>query len=154
MQKALEGKGKTKNSQFTPVNRVGLEKQKIYEVMFLQNDEDQSVDVVESATIDFNAIIEHLGEGNSIFIAQKIQGTPIKNRCKGHSYINHIQVLEMDNMSNERKGQRLDRRVILEEKNVNPLAVLISLPLAGMQYRISNKTKRRQRSLYRQHSSS
>ena len=64
---------------------------KIFEIMFVRNDEDKSVEVVESATIDFNAIIENLGEGNSIFIAPKIQGNfPSKKKQKSHSYINHV----------------------------------------------------------------
>ncbi len=88
MQKAIERKHKTRNFALSP-KLLGV-KQKMYDIMFVHNDEDQSVEVVESPTIDFNAIIEHLGEGNSIFIAPKIQRVPIKSNCKRHGYINHV----------------------------------------------------------------
>jgi hypothetical protein len=44
---------------------------KIFDIMFLHEDEGQSVEVVESSMIDFNRLIEHLGQGNSVFIAPK-----------------------------------------------------------------------------------
>jgi hypothetical protein len=44
---------------------------RIFDIMFLRDDEDQTVEVVESSMIDFKNLIEQLGQGNSVFIAPK-----------------------------------------------------------------------------------
>jgi hypothetical protein len=93
MQKSLniEKTLKTECSGYTP-QETSLEHKTMFDIMFVHNDEEQSVEVVESSTIDFNAIIEQLREGNSIFIAPKIQMPPQKNRKhqRHRSYINHV----------------------------------------------------------------
>ncbi len=90
MQKMLKTK-KTKNN-FSSTKESPLDP-KLLEIMFLYNDNENSVRAVESTTIDFNEVIEHLGRGNALFIAPKIFG---KNQLSkqpvtvGNDLIDHI----------------------------------------------------------------
>ncbi len=65
---------------------------KVFRILFVYNNEDDLVEVEESAVIDFNRVIEHLGEGNSVFIAPKSYGTfKLKKHPTTQSqYVNHI----------------------------------------------------------------
>lgn len=64
---------------------------KFFEVMYVQNNEDQSVEVYESTVLDFNAIIENLNEGNSVFITKKQPASNILAKKKQtDQYISHI----------------------------------------------------------------
>jgi hypothetical protein len=85
---AIEQKIKTSLGQ----NQSILKTERWFEIMFVHDDEDQSVEVVESTTLDFNAIIENLRDGNSVFIAPKIKRLPLKALKNGqrHGYINHV----------------------------------------------------------------
>jgi len=87
----IEREMKSKCLELNAQGDVSFEQRNMFDIMFVHNDEDQTVEVVESSTIDFNAIIEHLRDGNSIFIAPKKQGPPQRtmNR-KRPTYINHI----------------------------------------------------------------
>lgn len=91
MQKSLnlEEKANPRCEGQQPLGRSNIDKA-MFDIMFVHNDDSQSVEVVESSTIDFNAIIEHLREGNSIFIAPKIHYTPKKSKRLRQNYINHI----------------------------------------------------------------
>ena len=93
MQKSVnvERNTETKCLDLSPLSDTNLEHRTMFDIMFLHNDEDQTVEVVESSTIDFNAIIELLREGNSIFIAPKNQRSPQRTmHHKRPNYINHI----------------------------------------------------------------
>ncbi len=50
---------------------VSRKKPKLYQVLFLKNDGDQSVEVEEVEQIDFVKIKEHLERGDSIFITNR-----------------------------------------------------------------------------------
>lgn len=50
---------------------VDLGKKPLFQLLFLKNDEDQSVEMKETEKIDFTEIIRHLEQGESIFITQK-----------------------------------------------------------------------------------
>lgn len=50
---------------------------KFFEIMYVQNNEDQSVEVYESTVLDFNDIIDNLNIGNSVFITKK---QPVSNK--------------------------------------------------------------------------
>lgn len=43
----------------------------VFQLFFLKDDEDQSVQVVEVKEIDFAEVIQHLNQGKSIFITRK-----------------------------------------------------------------------------------
>jgi hypothetical protein len=92
MQKSLNLEDKTtpRCQGKTPLSRPDIDSKAMFDIMFVHNDDNQSVEVVESSTIDFNAIIEHLREGNSIFIAPKIQQVQKKSKRLRQNYINHI----------------------------------------------------------------
>ena len=90
MQKMVRTKKSTSN--FSSIKESSLDT-KLLEIMFLYNDDENSVRAVESTTIDFNEIIEHLGQGNALFIAPKSFG---KNQSSkqpitiGNDLIDHI----------------------------------------------------------------
>jgi site-specific recombinase XerD len=64
---------------------------KFFEVMYIKNTEDQSVEVYESTVLDFNAIIGNLNEGNSIFIAKRQpKSSIISRKQEKKSYIDHV----------------------------------------------------------------
>ncbi len=87
----LERETKAKCLELNSQGDVSFEQKNMFDIMFVHNDEDQTVEVVESSIIDFNAIIEHLRDGNSIFIAPKNQRPPQRTmRHKKPNYINHI----------------------------------------------------------------
>jgi hypothetical protein len=95
MQKAVNvtKKSKTESSPSNVLEYSKADEQtRVFDIMYVRNDEDQSVEVVESPVIDFNEIIEHLREGNSVFIAPKIYDCPAKSRRSqlSHKYIDHI----------------------------------------------------------------
>ncbi len=46
-------------------------KEHVFQLFFLKDDEDQSVQVVEVKEIDFAEVIQHLNQGKSIFITRK-----------------------------------------------------------------------------------
>jgi hypothetical protein len=90
MQKTINPAQKSKTPTKCFENVLG-QKSKMFEIMYVRHDEDQSLEVVESATIDFNAVIENLAEGNSVFIAPKIQESySAKKKTQNHNYFNHI----------------------------------------------------------------
>jgi hypothetical protein len=68
---------------------------RLFDIMFVCNDEEQSVEVVESPTIDFNKVIEQLRQGNSVFIAPKNQSSnrptskKQSNKQKSGSSVSH-----------------------------------------------------------------
>jgi len=58
--------------------------------MYVSN-ENESVTVDESTTIDFSQVIDQLNRGNSIFIAPKTCAQSSKAKKQKHSgYINHL----------------------------------------------------------------
>jgi len=62
--------------------------------MFIHNDEEDSVEVVESAVIDFYAVVEHLRRGNAVFIAPKNYGERQEDKIPSNAddryYVTHI----------------------------------------------------------------
>lgn len=70
------------------------ENDKCFNIMFVRYDDQRSMEVVESSVIDFNKVIEHLAEGNSVFIAPKrnnLKSSALKHSVHSQgSYINHI----------------------------------------------------------------
>jgi hypothetical protein len=66
----------------------------VLEVMFIYNDSEDSVEVVESPVIDFCAVIEHLRQGNAVFIAPKSYGKnqsgKIQSSCSNKDYFTHV----------------------------------------------------------------
>ena len=68
---------------------VNSKKPKLYQVLFLKNDGDQSVEVEEVEQIDFVKIKEHLEQGDSVFITnrrrQKIKIPGPKKKIKKYS---------------------------------------------------------------------
>ncbi len=67
-----------------------LKNRKLFKILVVR-DKDESVEVVESAVIDFNMIIHNLGEGHSVFIAPKNYGIfEDKKLTTDKAYINHV----------------------------------------------------------------
>jgi len=68
---------------------VNKKNTKLYQVLFLKNDGDQSVEVEEVEQIDFVKIKEHLERGDSVFITnrrtQKIKIPKPKKKAKAYS---------------------------------------------------------------------
>lgn len=95
MQKAMGSKqNNTKsNNQIRSTGKEASES-KVLEVMFIHNDEDDSVEVVESAVIDFYAVVEHLRRGNAVFIAPKNYGGRREDKIPSNNddryYVTHI----------------------------------------------------------------
>jgi hypothetical protein len=92
MQKATSMK-QQKNTSIEPQSESPLLSQgKFFEVMYVQNNEDQSVEVYESTVLDFNAIIENLNEGNSVFITKKQPKNNIVTKKKKQTgdFISHV----------------------------------------------------------------
>jgi hypothetical protein len=48
----------------------------------------------------------------------------------------------MDKTPLQKRSQEIDRSILLNDRAVNPLAVLIALPLVGIHNRMSQKTKK------------
>ena len=69
MQRAI--KQKTKKIFSTHGSILQNPKRKIFEIIFVRNDEEQSVEVDETPFIDFHKVIENLEKGNSVFITSK-----------------------------------------------------------------------------------
>lgn len=65
---------------------------KFFEIMYVQNNEDQSVEVYESTVLDFNDIIDNLNIGNSVFITKKqpVSNKVVKKTKPKDEYINHV----------------------------------------------------------------
>ncbi len=70
------------------------ESDKCFNIMFVRYDDQRSMEVVESSVIDFNKVVEHLAEGNSVFIAPKRDASKLAShkhsvRPSG-DFINHV----------------------------------------------------------------
>jgi hypothetical protein len=67
---------------------------KFFDIMLVRNDEEQSVEVIESNVLDFGKVIEQLDQGNSVFITPKTASESQqrkKNREKRDiTYYTHI----------------------------------------------------------------
>jgi hypothetical protein len=67
---------------------------KFFEIMLVRNDEEQSVEVIESTVLDFGRVIDQLEQGNSIFITPKTtsKSRPAKKNPfkRDITYFNHI----------------------------------------------------------------
>lgn len=64
---------------------------KVFQIMYVSN-ENESITVDESATIDFSQVIDQLNRGNSIFIAPKnscVKSSKVKKQ-RPSGYINHV----------------------------------------------------------------
>jgi hypothetical protein len=95
MQKAIGSKQKnTRSNNGLGSTRKDVSESKVLEVMFIHNDEEDSVEVVESAVIDFYAVIEHLRRGNAVFIAPKNYGARQEDKIPSSDddryYVTHI----------------------------------------------------------------
>ena len=95
MQKAIGSKRKNiKSSNESRSTRKEAYESKVLEVMFIHNDEEDSVEVVESAVIDFYAVVEHLRRGNAVFIAPKNYGERQEDKIPPNAddryYVTHI----------------------------------------------------------------
>jgi len=95
MQKAIGSKQKNiKSSNESRSTRKEAYEAQVLEVMFIHNDEEDSVEVVETAVIDFYAVVEHLRRGNAVFIAPKNYGErqeiKIPSNADDRYYVNHI----------------------------------------------------------------
>ena len=95
MQKALGSKQKnTRSNNDSGLTRNEACKSNILEIMFIHNDADDSVEVVESAVIDFYAVVEHLRRGNAVFIAPKNYGERQEDKISPNDddryYVTHI----------------------------------------------------------------
>lgn len=92
MQKATSVKQQKNTSIEIQSESPLLNQRRFFEVMYVQNNEDQSVEVYESTVLDFNAIIENLNEGNSVFITKKqpISNMASKKKKEKDEYINHV----------------------------------------------------------------
>lgn len=94
MQKALGSKQKNIKSNFESSSGRKACESKVLEVMFIHNDEEDSVEVVESPVIDFHAVVEHLRRGNAIFIAPKNYGERQEDKIPPSAddryYVTHI----------------------------------------------------------------
>jgi hypothetical protein len=90
----LKKKKSESRTQPTVIEAGYSENEKCFNIMFVRYDDQRSMEVVESSVIDFNKVIEHLAEGNSVFIAPKRKQN--KHSVKKHSknslgnYINHV----------------------------------------------------------------
>ncbi|MCW3994708.1 MAG: hypothetical protein NWE98_00990 [Candidatus Bathyarchaeota archaeon] len=96
MQRALDAKHKNKKQRRLPPltlqNPTPSESGRLFEIVFVCNDDEQSVGVVESSFIDFNMVIEQLEKGNSVFIAPKICRKPPVKKTKqwNMDFITHV----------------------------------------------------------------
>ena len=95
MQKAIGSKQKnTKSNNESRATPKEACESKVLEVMFIHNDEDDSVEVVESPVIDFYAVVEHLRRGNAVFIAPKNYGERQEDKIPPDAddryYVTHI----------------------------------------------------------------
>ena len=95
MQKSIGSKQKnTKSNNQSRSTRKEAYESQVLEVMFIHNDEDDSVEVVESAVIDFHAVVEHLRRGNAVFIAPKNYGERQEDKIPSNAddryYVTHI----------------------------------------------------------------
>ena len=93
MQKVLKTKlsRKRNENEFQPSRKNSPIDSKLLEIMFLYADD--SVKVIESTFIDFNEVIEHLGQGNALFIASKNFGKDSSSRISVASigdFIDHL----------------------------------------------------------------
>ena len=53
-----------------------LQSPDLFQIVFVINDEEDSMEVFESPLIDFHQVIEHLGKGDSVFITPKFRDSP------------------------------------------------------------------------------
>jgi|WetSurMetagenome_2_1015567.scaffolds.fasta_scaffold858993_2 hypothetical protein len=83
-------KNKRSTNQSTIQKDLALERTKMFDILYVRNDEDQSVEVVEVSIIDFNTILENLNEGNSVFIAPKKTQLIKSHSKKPCNFISHI----------------------------------------------------------------
>jgi hypothetical protein len=83
-------KNKRTTNQSTIQKDLALERTKMFDILYVRNDEDQSVEVVEVSIIDFSAIIENLNDGNSVFIAPKNKQLIKSHSKKTGNYFSHI----------------------------------------------------------------
>jgi hypothetical protein len=95
MQRMINIKQKTKGSRNTAIKKDHYRalRNKIFDILFVDNGQNQTVEVIESRIIDFDAIIEQLEGGNSVFIAPKTPKNVTKTTRalkKQASYISHI----------------------------------------------------------------
>jgi hypothetical protein len=95
MQKAIGTKQRPKKPSSTissTSNSYSEVNSKVLEVMFVYDDSEDSVEVVESTVIDFYAVIEHLRQGHAVFIAPKTYGKnqSSKEQTKGKDYFAHV----------------------------------------------------------------
>lgn len=95
MEKTIGSKQKnTRLNNESRSTRKEVHESKVLEVMFIHNDKDDSVEVVESAVIDFYAVVEHLRRGNAIFIAPKNYGERQEDKIPSNAddryYVTHI----------------------------------------------------------------
>ena len=91
MQKTITTqKSKRSTNQSTIQKDLALERTKRFDILYVRNDEDQSVEVVEVSIIDFSSIIENLNEGNSVFIAPKNNQSIKSHSKKRGNFFSHI----------------------------------------------------------------
>jgi len=91
MQKTITiQKSKRSTNQSTIQKDLALERTKRFDILYVRNDEDQSVEVVEVSIIDFSSIVENLNEGNSVFIAPKNNQSIKSNSKKRGNFFSHI----------------------------------------------------------------
>jgi hypothetical protein len=91
MQKTITTqKSKRSTHQSTIQKDLTLERTKMFDILYVRNDEDQSVEIVEVSIIDFSSIVENLNEGNPVFKAPK-NNQSIRSRSKKPcNYFSHI----------------------------------------------------------------
>lgn len=91
MQKTITIQKSKRNTNQSPIRKdLALERTKMFDILYVRNDEDQSVEVVEVSIIDFSSIIENLNEGNSVFIAPKNSQSIKSHSKKPCNYFSHI----------------------------------------------------------------
>lgn len=95
MQKAISTKQTNKSDKSSEINDGSTEKARVFEIMFVFNDSEDSVKVVESPVIDFNEVIEHLRQNNAVFITPKSfkKSQTIKKQSGKHHnsvFITHV----------------------------------------------------------------
>lgn len=93
MQKVRSMEKQKKASIEAQLESALLGQKKFFEVMYILNNEEQSVEVYESTVLDFNEIIENLNNGNSVFITKKQpKNTTFSSKKKEQTtdYINHV----------------------------------------------------------------
>jgi len=71
IQKIIKQGNKKSDKRYGQNFQNNLSSDKLFEIIFVHNNEEQSVEVEESPFIDFYRVIEQLREGNSVFIASK-----------------------------------------------------------------------------------